>query len=577
MDNSIKIIFMLKKLKRINFVFPVLSFIAGSVLVIILWSCNGNATAQKFDKIKNSNSILALAKFIDENPSADQTAEAIKLRNKLIYDSISKINSVKEYKKFVKYFPGAEQAEAAKKKIKELSGTHIVISTFRGNFQRNYYGDKCPSRLDEIWTLNLGSGQSFAYGKMYTWTGAGWTGQPLVVEEDSSKTFLIQGAFDYNVRKINAKTGKVVWKYKFDDVIKGTGTIWVNPKPDKPENAVVIMQGSRRGEVLPNPNVRPSFREISYFTGKELWKLDVVETPSYSRDCDGSALVYNDTAYIGLENGKFVVFNPDHQFAAEKTGIIQPKIYQDFNMWEEPDIQKHHNNLVNESSLTQLNGKVYLTGGSGRVYGYNLKTRKFDWEFYVGPDLDCSAPVTHDSCLLVNCKPVYGAKVGGVFKLDPSKDPKEAAQWFFPVGNKKFAFWDGGIIGTVAVNDKYVKETDQHIAAFLAIDGNLYVVDQNKLSGEKCTGPDGVTTYPEPKLLFKKYVGASISSPIIVGNKLVACTYEGIYLFEFDKDMNFKLLEQKKGISFEASPICWNNRIYVVSNTTGLMYCFGEK
>jgi len=103
------------------------------------------------------------------------------------------------------------------------------------------------------------------------------------------------------------------------------------------------------------------------------------------------------------------------------------------------------------------------------------------------------------------------------------------------------------------------------------------VVDTKNLSAEKATGPDGVTQYPKPKLLFKQYVGAAISSPIIVGNKIVACTYEGIYLFEFDKDMKFKLLAQKKGISFEASPICWNNRIYVVSNTTGLMYCFGEK
>jgi hypothetical protein len=103
------------------------------------------------------------------------------------------------------------------------------------------------------------------------------------------------------------------------------------------------------------------------------------------------------------------------------------------------------------------------------------------------------------------------------------------------------------------------------------------VVDHKNLSDEKTLGPDGVTYYQKPKLLFKQYVGASITSPIIVGNKIVACTYEGIFLFEYDKNLKFKLLAQKKGISFEASPICWNNRIYVVSNTTGLMYCFGEK
>ena len=191
--------------------------------------------------------------------------------------------------------------------------------------------------------------------------------------------------------------------------------------------------------------------------------------------------------------------------------------------------------------------------------------------------MDGSAPVTNDSCLMISVEKEYIKGHGGVFKLDPSKPEKEAAQWYFPVGTKKFAFWDGGIIGSVAINDQYIKDNETHIAAFLAIDGYLYVVDHKNITEEKVPGSDGITKYPKPKLLFKHYVGGSISSPIIVGNKIVACTYEGIYLFEHDKDMNFKLLDKKKEVSFEASPICWNNRIYVVSNTTGLMYCFGEK
>lgn len=191
--------------------------------------------------------------------------------------------------------------------------------------------------------------------------------------------------------------------------------------------------------------------------------------------------------------------------------------------------------------------------------------------------MDGSAPVTNDSCLLISVEKEYIKGNGGVFKLDPSKPEKDAALWYFPVGTRHFAYWDGGIIGSVAVNDKYVKDNDTHIAAFLAIDGYLYVVDHKNVSEEKVPGPDGKTYYPKPKLLYKQYVGASISSPIIVGNKIVACTYEGIFLFEFNSKMEFKLLDKKKDISFEASPICWNNRIYVVSNTTGLMYCFGEK
>jgi len=549
-------------------------------LILILfssYSCNSSASAEQFEKIKNSNSISVFSKYIDEHPDADQTIEALKIRNQLVFDSISKINTVEKYEEFITQYPNAEQIKIAEQKIEELKGLRAVISTFRGNSQRNYYGDKCPSRLDEIWTTNMGAGKSFAYGKMYVWTGAGWTGQPLIVTEDT-ETFIIQGCFDYNLKKIDAKTGKIVWKYKFDDIIKGTGTIYINKKAENKDEQVLIMQGSRRGEgVSSKAGVVPSFRAVSYYSGKELWRMNSKKTPCYSRDVDASAAILGDTAYIGLENGIFTVFDPNAKTTEKRDGILQPKIYQEINLWNDKDIKAHGGNLVAESSPTIFNGRIYIVSGSGHVYGYNLETKKIDWDFYIGCDMDGSAPVTTDSCLMVSVEKEYIKGHGGVFKLDPSKPEKEAAQWYFPVGTKKFAFWDGGIIGSVAINDQYIEEADTHIAAFLAIDGYLYVVDHKNLSDEKILGPDGVTKYPKPKLLFKEYVGGSISSPIIVGNKIVACTYEGIYLYEYDKDMNFKLLDKKKDISFEASPICWNNRIYVVSNTTGLMYCLGEK
>ncbi len=563
-----------RKSKIILFQFSWLLIILTSI--IHLNSCRNGASAEKFEKIKNSNSIIIINKFIDENPNTSEAEDALKLRNQLIFDSISKINTEKEYKKFIKYFPEAEQIASANQKIKELSGIRAVISTFRGNNERNYYGDKCPSRLDEIWTSNMGSGKSFAYGKMWVWTGAGWTGQPLVVQEDSN-TYIVQGCFDYNVKKIDARNGKVLWKYKFNDIIKGTGTIWINEKAENKDEKVVIMQGSRRGESGEEAGLATSFRGISYFSGKELWKLNSKRTASYSRDVDGSAVTIGDTAYIDLENGVFTGFDPDKKNGELRDGIFQPKIFSETNLWNEADIKAHGGNLVAESSPTVFNNKIYIVSGSGHVYGYNLKTKTVDWDFYIGCDMDGSAPLTNDNCLLVSVEKEYIKGHGGVFKLDPSKPEKDAAVWYFPTGTKHFAYWDGGIVGSVAVNDKYIKETDTHIAAFLAIDGFMYVVDHKNLSGEKVLGPDGVTLYPTPKLLFKQYVGASISSPIIVGNRIVACTYEGIFLFEHDQNMKFKLLDKKKDISFEASPICWNNRIYVVSNTTGLMYCLGEK
>jgi outer membrane protein assembly factor BamB len=106
----------------------------------------------------------------------------------------------------------------------------VIVETFRGNEKRNFYGHDAPKRLNLKWKLHLGSGKSIVKDIPTVWAGAGWTGQPLLVLEDSLP-YLIQGAYDHNLRKINANTGKVIWKYKFDDIIKGTGTIWENPQP----------------------------------------------------------------------------------------------------------------------------------------------------------------------------------------------------------------------------------------------------------------------------------------------------------------------------------------------------------
>jgi len=72
------------------------------------------------------------------------------------------------------------------------------------------------------------------------------------------------------------------------------------------------MQGSRFGYWNDkNDKYIPSFRAISYITGKELWRMNSKKTECYSRDVDGSPIVINDTAYLCLENGLFTIFNPN--------------------------------------------------------------------------------------------------------------------------------------------------------------------------------------------------------------------------------------------------------------------------
>ncbi|BDS14597.1 outer membrane protein assembly factor BamB family protein [Aureispira anguillae] len=451
----------------------------------------------------------------------------------------------------------------------------ILNASFLHNAMRNYYGDSAPSQLEVIWKHKLGHGTTRIGKETKIWRGAGWTGQPLLVEENGKK-YLIQGAYDHHLKKIDAETGKLIWQYQFDDVIKGTGTIWLNPLADSLKHFCIILQGSRAGKSNYATTI-PSYRAISYFTGEELWSLNSVKTASYSRDVDASALIVRDTAYIGLENSIFTVLDPNPSKASFRNKLLQPKIYNNSDTLYLPkDIVAHGGNLVTEASPALLHNHIYIASGSGHIWGYNLATHAIDWDYWVGSDIDGSPVVTIDNCLLISIEKQYIKGQGGLLKLNPSKAPQQAVEWFFPTQNKPFSTWEGGIIGSSSVNYYYKAPKQPNIAAFTAIDGFLYVVDTDQLASFTTTTTyDSSHYFPAPKLLFKQYIGPSISTPIIVQNKIIAASYKGIYLFEFDKDMNFKLKTKVK-IRCESTPVVDHGRVYIASRN-GYLYCLGEK
>lgn len=454
----------------------------------------------------------------------------------------------------------------------------IITGTFLGNEHRNYYGNQAPDTLGVIWKHYLGKGETVISRKLGSreWAGAGWTGQPLLVEEDG-ELFLIQGAYDHHLKKIRASDGKLVWQYAFDDVVKGTGSLWENPDARNPEERLVILQGSRLGvgNFLDAAHI-PSFRAVSYASGRELWRLDVKWTDSYSRDVDGSALVLGDTAYLGLENSLFTVFRPDPALARLKDGMLQPEIIQERKLYRPDDVESHHYNVVTESSPSRIGNRIYVASGSGHVWGYNLETRELDWDFYTGSDMDGSAVVTSDSCLMISIEKQYIEGPGGAMKLDPSRPPGEAVIWFCPVGDSSVSGWEGGIIGSIGMTDAYSPGRERQFAAFVGIDGTLRVVDHTKVDlSREVPGPDGKTLFHPPKGVFETYVGPSISTPIFTGDRLIVAGYHGIRLYGFDLEGNFTELD-RHGPVFEATPVVHNGRIYLASRN-GYLYCYGRK
>jgi hypothetical protein len=163
-------------------------------------------------------------------------------------------------------------------------------------------------------------------------------------------------------------------------------------------------------------------------------------------------------------------------------------------------------------------------------------------------------------------------------KLNPALPPENAVVWFFPTQDDSLLSWAGGVIGSAGINDKTRSENDPYLCVFTGIDGFMYVVDhrQTEPSDMNVIGPDNKTRYPQPRLLFKYKLGPSISTPVIVGNKIIAAGYHGIYLFKFDSPQTFKLLDKKHASAFESTPVIYDRKIYIGSRD-GYLYCLGEE
>jgi outer membrane protein assembly factor BamB len=452
----------------------------------------------------------------------------------------------------------------------------VINSTFLGNERRNYYGENPPDTLEKIWVKDIQYGKTRLGNKTVVWNGAGWTGQPLMVMDADSQLCLLQGTYNHHLYRLDAATGKTKWRYRFNDVIKGTASIYSKHVSDS-SNQLSILQGSRMG-LYKNIYVKevPSYRSISYETGKEQWRYNSRKTDSYSRDVDGSALILGDTAYLGLENGHFMVFDPDSAISDSIGKYAHPKVHAYHALYDTNDVKKHRGNLVTESSPAKLGDHIYITSGSGHVYGYNLNTKRIDWDFYIGSDMDGSPVVTDDSCLLVSVERQYIKGKGGLFKLDPSKHPDSCVLWYFPTGNLNLAGWHGGIIGTAATNDHYRKEGDPHYVALSAIDGHLYVLDEFEMQNDSVWGPNKKFKYPTPKQVFKYHTGPSISTPLLFRDRIFAGGYFGLYMFIMNEEGEFEYKQIYHTGSIEATPFVYNKCLYVASRS-GYLYCLGNK
>jgi outer membrane protein assembly factor BamB len=484
--------------------------------------------------------------------------------------------------------------------VPSLRGDGVKVGTFLGDYSRRFYGlGPAPKRLDLIWKVRLGSGWSsgkFAEDPPGKWAGSGWTGMPNIVV-DGGRTYVIVGGYDHRLRRIDASTGHVLWTYEYDDIIKSSPSVFRNPRPTSADDKYVVCAGSRRGYplALDDPSVAP-YRALSFGSGKELWRLPVPQTSCYSRDVDGSGFFLDGRQYIGVESGWFYALDPLH--TQPWKGFEKHMVEARRLLIGDARAASHKGNVCLEASPSVLGDRIYITSGAGHVYGLRRSDLAVQWDYFIGSDIDGSAVPTSSGRLLVPVEKQYIKGKGGVLCLDPAKPPGQATVWFFPTGDRKLGEWLGGLVGSVAVNDTYNGDgTRPALAAFNAIDGYLHVVSQDTLTGQTVKGPNFEAGLQTPVEVARIWDNGAISTPILVGDTLVAAAYDQrVHLYHVGytparqgdagalpsadgdgKYWNVSIRETDQffaGAGFESTPTLWDGRVYVGCRD-GWLYCLG--
>ncbi len=487
----------------------------------------------------------------------------------------------------------------------EAARSSIVFGSFLGDGNRRTYGQgPAPKSLNLIWKVKLGSGKTRRKldDKPVSWAGNGWTGQCTVVNE-AGRDYLLVGAYDHNLRRIDALTGNVIWTSLFDDVIKGTNTVFANPHPTGDEDRIIVAAGSRRGSdyKVGDPRIAP-FRAVSFATGRELWRFPIPKTPQYSQDVDSSSLLVDDTLYVPVESG--YVYGLDPSRTQPWLDWVSPvQRYRSPELWTAADVATHKDiggaNIAIEASVSRIGSTLYQPSGAGHIYGLRLPDLRVVWDYRTGSDIDGTAAVTRDNKLVCTIEKQYIAGHGGAMMLDPSRPPEQATMWYFPTPDHGIGEWAGGSVGSAAINDETNKDGSRPaLAAFTSVDGNLYVVSQDTMAPKKVPRFDGTGAYPTPVEVFHGSIGGSISTPAFVGDTIVAAGYgnavelfrvvytpaaqggSGVELPARDgsrwKVAVKRVAKFKAGAGFEATPLVWKGRVYIGCRD-GWLYCLGDK
>lgn len=426
------------------------------------------------------------------------------------------------------------------------------MTCFRGNPQRNYYGDgPIPTgNVHVLWRSPIGV---LPAGH---WSGVGWTGQPLIVEWPDAvrrhmnfinppgpKLEIVQGALDGQVHFYDAETGKpsrpVLSMPSPRYPIKGTVTV-------DPRGYPVLYVGA--GVDIG----KPGYRVFSLIDFKELLWIPPFDSKAPRRwvGTDSNTLILNDHLLLPAENGLFYKIKLNTVWN-EESGKISIA----------PEIQKVPiSSAGTENSMSVWGNRGFFADNYGALFRIDLDTLEMKKIFDLKDDSDSSPAIDPEGYLYIgheNDRLAGKGGHGGIYKLD--QDGNVQWKWLFEAGSfmggKGQNPINGGILSTGALDPErgLVYYTTSHHPRL----GNGHLIALDMKTG---------------KLRWKVKLRAFAWSSPICAEGVVFCADSTGAAYIRDAQTGETRLTDADGLpkeylelgaNVEASPIVWKGKIYV--------------
>lgn len=283
------------------------------------------------------------------------------------------------------------------------------VLTFGGNNYRDSfaYGTASISekRLRQQWAKTIGS--------LGTWSGTGWTGQPLIVQWPAETVAVMNVAQSY--KDANAPLTEVIYPAMdgyiyFLDLNTGaatrdpitTGIVQKGTACVDPRGYPLLFVGQGIAVENDEGNNSAYVRVYSLITGEEIYKFGGFDWFSRRKwqAYDGSPMISNDTIVYGGENGVLYTSKLNATFdAAAGTVTIDPerlvKMRYEGTGYSREDMTGSRWYGM-ESSVAAFRNYAYMTDNGGRLQCVDLNTMQIKFVVDLTDETD-STPVIEES------------------------------------------------------------------------------------------------------------------------------------------------------------------------------------